>query len=592
MGRVSSRGVLIKKGNGVVFEGRELEQGNLYYPAFFNSGRRKLFILHVVLKGRGIKMVKANDRWTLWLVLLGFITGTLLVLGVTSVSHGADRVLTGVRVAGVDLSGLDREGCQQVLASLEKELNTSTVVLRYQDRSWNLSAQRIDLHMDTQAIITRALKVGHEGTWWKQWQQRQQVKQEGFMLPVVVVLNREKFYQELDALGKEITTPPQDAAFRVLPNDRIEIIPGHDGMKVDQERAYRDLLAALAAGKKAEIELGLVQVKPRTTTEEVESMGLKGLLATYTTRFDASDTDRAYNIRVAAAALDGLLVPPGQEVSFNKVVGPRSSEAGYKNAKVIINNQLVDGLGGGVCQVSTTLYNAVLLANLEILDRSNHSLPVSYVPIGRDATVVYGVIDFRFRNNTESYIYLRSFIRGDQLVVKIYGNTDYKVPVEIRTRVMEVLEPKVIRQADPNLKRGEEVIKQKAARGYRVVAQRVVWENGQPHTEPLPGSFYHPVDQLIAVGTGEPSSGPVVPLPRKGGQNPGQPVPEEKPPASENASPGYPANPGVPDQPFDRGETTPRQPPPEYNVPDPGTAGEVDGPVNEEKPSSIPGTGQ
>ncbi len=469
-------------------------------------------------------------------VIIGFIIGVFLVVGAVGAAsvYGREQVVPGVRAGGIDLSGMDREGCRRALASLEEKLNTTPLVFRYRDRTWAFSPPEIGLRLDTQAMIARALQAGREENWWLQWYRQWQIKREGFELPVMVVLSREKFNQKLNALAGEITTPPRDAAFRVLPDDRIEIIPGHDGMKVDEERAYRDLLSAIAAGKKPEIQLNMVHVKPQTTTEEVQAMGLKGLLASYTTSFDASYTDRAYNIRVAAAALDGLLVPPGQEVSFNKVVGPRSSEAGYKNAKVIVNNQLVDGLGGGVCQVSSTLYNAVLLAGLEVLERTNHSLPVPYVPIGRDATVVYGAIDFRFRNNTESYIYIRSAVNGNRLTIKIYGNTDYRVPVEIRTRVTEVLEPRVVREPDPNLAQGEQVVKQKGARGYRVVTERVVRENGRLHTELLPGSFYKPVNQVVAVGIGEPGGGPVVP-----------PPPADQKPRTDQKPPGAGDSPGV-----------------------------------------------
>lgn len=474
-------------------------------------------------------------RRTYFIIIVGFIIGVFLAVGAVGASsvYGRERVVPGVRAAGIDLSGMDREACRRALASLEEKLNTTPIVFHYRDRNWTFSPPEIGLRLDTQAMLTGALQAGRDAQWWLQWYRQWKIKKEGYELPLMVVLSRQEFNQKLSALAGEIATPPRDAAFRVLPDDRIEIIPGRDGMKVDEERAYRDLLSALSAGKKPEIQLNMVHVKPRTTTEEVQAMGLKGLLASYTTSFDASYTDRAYNIRVAAAALDGLLVPPGQEVSFNKVVGPRSSEAGYKNAKVIVNNQLVDGLGGGVCQVSSTLYNAVLLANLEVLERTNHSLPVPYVPVGRDATVVYGAIDFRFRNNTESYVYIRSAVNGNRLTFKIYGNTDYKVPVEIRTRITEVLEPKVVREPDPNLERGEQVVKQKGVRGYRVITERVVRENGRLHTERLPGSFYKPVNQVVAIGTREPSTGPVVPPPSSGQK----PPPDKKPPAAGD-SPG------------------------------------------------------
>ncbi|WP_051276611.1 VanW family protein [Desulfovirgula thermocuniculi] len=442
------------------------------------------------------------------------ILALMATVGLAAFSFGGERVVGGVVAGEVNLSGLTREECLEALQPLEERLAAMPVTFTWQDRTWTLRAAEIGLHLDAEATAARALEVGREGSWWQRLATRWRARRGGLDLPLVYAVNREKFTRQVSDLAASIASPPQDAAFRVLPGDVIEIIPGREGLEVDTERAYQDLLLALAAGNaEPVIGLNLTRVKPRVTTEEVQAMGLKGLLASYTTRFDPSDIDRAYNIRVAAAALDGLLVPPGQEVSFNNVVGPRSHEAGYKNARVIVNNQFVEGPGGGVCQVSTTLYNAVLLANLEILERTNHSLPVSYVPLGRDATVVYGYIDLRFRNNTESYLYIRSYVEGDRLTFKIYGNTDYRVPVEIRTQVVEVLEPKIVQQVDPNLTRGEQVVKQKGSRGYRVTAQRVVREGDRVYMENLPDSFYEPVDQVVVIGAKEPSTGPVVPPP-------------------------------------------------------------------------------
>ncbi|OAT81442.1 VanW family protein [Desulfotomaculum copahuensis] len=468
--------------------------------------------------------MKAVSRRPFRWLAAGLLAGALLVLGFAYAyaARGQERVLEGVQLPGVNLQGLTREQGMQALSAFENRITGSSVRMIYRKRDWQLAPQKIDLRLDKNAIMDAALKAGRDVPWWERWARRRQIVRDGFDVPLVFYLNRDKFYGQLDALGKELTgTPPRDAAFRVRADDSIEIIPGRAGMEIDKKRACQDLMAALRAGRPPEINLSLVRVPPRVDTGTVEAMGLKGLLASFSTRFDSSYTERAYNIKVAAAALDGLLVPPGQEVSFNKVVGPRSTEAGYKNAKVIVNNKLVDGPGGGVCQVSTTLYNTVLLANLQILDRTNHSLPVAYVPMGRDATVSYGYIDFRFRNDTESYIYLRSIVNGGEITFKIYGNTAYRVPVEIHTDVTSVQEPGVLREPDPALKKGEQVVKQKGARGYTVAAERITWENGRRRVETLPVSKYDPVREIVAVGTAQPSSNPVVPPPPKQQPPPG-----------------------------------------------------------------------
>jgi vancomycin resistance protein YoaR len=233
-------------------------------------------------------------------------------------------------------------------------------------------------------------------------------------------------------------------------------------------------------------------------------MKVNGLLAGYTTKFDTAKVNRTYNITVAAQALDGLLVMPGQVVSFNEVVGPRSSETGYKIAPVIINDEFVDDIGGGICQVSTTLFNSALLANLEIEERSSHSLPVSYVPIGRDATVSYGSLDLKFSNSTADYLYLKTTVQGEYITIKIFGNTAYKRDVTIESQVTGEIASGVVYENDPNLPSGTQVVKKEGATGYRAYMERVVYLNGKEEKRDAPiYSSYNAKNTVIAVGTGE-----------------------------------------------------------------------------------------
>lgn len=143
-------------------------------------------------------------------------------------------------------------------------------------------------------------------------------------------------------------------------------------------------------------------------------------IAQYSTNFDSSLVNRTENLRLAAKALDGKLLAPGEQFSFNESVGERTAEAGYKEALIIVGNTFTPGLGGGVCQVSSTLYNAVILAHLEIVERHRHSLPVEYVPPGQDATVAFPTLDFKFRNSTDAYLLIRSFIERNTLTFRLY----------------------------------------------------------------------------------------------------------------------------------------------------------------------------
>lgn len=473
--------------------------------------------------------------WLVLVIALVSLLGATVALGATFVYARQDEIIPGVRVRGVELGGLNGEDALEALLALERRILGEPVLFRYEEKSWELFLTDFNFRLDKDGILAAARRPGREGSFFQQWLERRRIGRDGYELPLMVFFDKDLFAQKLLELTAGLGQPPQDASFQITPDDRVEVVPGKDGLQVDTEDAFRQLAEVLQEGRKRpEIRLTLVRVKPRRTTEMVAAMGITGLLSSFTTSFDPTNVGRTYNIRVAAAALDGLLVPPGQEVSFNEVVGPRSSEAGYKNAKVIVNNEFVEGIGGGVCQVSSTLYNAILLANLEILERTNHSLPVGYVPVGRDATVVYGAIDLKFRNSTESYLYIRSAVKGGELTFKIYGNTDYRVPVTIRTRVLKEMEPKVVNEKDPNLKKGEQVVKQEGSKGYLVVTERVVWEDGRARVEVFSQSSYQPVDKIVVLGTRE-EKVPVF-LPPRAGEQPaavppaggGQTKPAEK----------------------------------------------------------------
>jgi len=447
-------------------------------------------------------------------VFLSFI-GFLAFLGV-AMAYEPETVISGVSVLDCDLSGLNRAAGEDRILRLEKEIIQATpLVLRYGDRIWRIQPANIGLVIDREKVMDEALKVGRRGSVLRRWGEWKRAWNEGVRVPLYVKMDEARLENELKSIAAEVTVPPRDACIKINSDETVEVVPSRDGMAVDIEKVYRDIQEVFRNGATPEIKLALIKAGPRKTTRDVLDMGVDALLASYTTTFDAGDAGRSYNIGVAAGALDGMLIPPGDSFSFNEVVGPRSSDYGYKNAKVIINNEFVDGLGGGVCQVSSTLYNAVLLANLEILERSSHSLPVFYVPPGRDATVTFEGIDFRFRNSSPRYIYLKTLVKPGRITVKIYGNSNFRREVTIRTRVVETIPFKETYQEDSSLMQGETRTKRQGISGMRVTAERVVMENGVYKVENLPASFYRPVDQIILTGPGAggtgspPAAGPV-----------------------------------------------------------------------------------
>ncbi|AEG61365.1 VanW family protein [Desulforamulus ruminis] len=414
-----------------------------------------------------------------------------------------DKILPGIYVLNVKLSRMDRDQAIQAMKKMEASFKQARTI-QYRELSWSLPMDQVGLRLNYEEEVERAMSFGRTGSLWQQFLERREAHRSVHLKPEIH-LDANLLEKTVTAAAETIILPPRDAGLIINDNDTVEISPGREGRLVDINHLQQELIKSLLTDSRSPIPLKLVVAPPVRSTEEVSAMGINRLLAMYSTQFDPNKVNRAYNVSVAAAALDGLTVAPREVMSFNEVVGPRSTEAGYKTAPIIVNNELVDGLGGGVCQVSTTLYNAVLLANLEVVERTNHSMPITYVPIGRDATVVFDAIDFKFRNNTDYWLYIQSHVKGGTLVIKIFGNEQFKKDVVIRSWIEETYNPDTLVENDYSIRMGDRLIKQKGAQGYRVSAERVVMEKGQVvKVEKLPTSVYKARNQIISQGMAPP----------------------------------------------------------------------------------------
>ena len=249
---------------------------------------------------------------------------------------------------------------------------------------------------------------------------------------------------------------------------------------------------------KDEYKIALNYYVPDVTTDDIGMEAFPDLLATYSTTYDSSNTNRTTNLRLASQKINGTVIMPGEVFSYNKVVGKRTIAAGYKNAAMFSDGQVVDGLGGGICQVSSTLYNAALFSDMTITSRSNHMFVPSYVKGGRDATVVWGSIDFKFRNDRNYPIKIESSVSGGVCTVSIYGlrrETEYDIKIE--TEFIRAIKYTTKYDYDSNYKPG--TIIQSGANGSVVDSYRVYYLDGQRvKTEKLARDTYDAKAKIIA----------------------------------------------------------------------------------------------
>lgn len=302
---------------------------------------------------------------------------------------------------------------------------------------------------------------------------------------------------DLEKIRQEIYQEPQDAYYEQEPFKLYPEINGVD-FKISLEEAKQILQQT-----KEEYVIPLTITIPKVTTKNLGMQAFPDRLGNYSTRYDESNKNRTNNIKLATEKINGTILKPGETFSYNKIVGERTIKAGYKEAAVYMNGKVVDGIGGGICQISSTLYNAALDANLEIVKRTNHYFLTSYVPASRDATVNYGTIDFQFKNNRSYPIKIECIAKGGVSQVTIYGiqeETEYEVVIQ--DEITEVI-PYTTKYIDINtLAKGEENIVQQGSNGYKSQAYKILKLNGKVISKTLLSKdSYNPMQRVIERGT-------------------------------------------------------------------------------------------
>jgi vancomycin resistance protein YoaR len=301
-------------------------------------------------------------------------------------------------------------------------------------------------------------------------------------------------------LGKRIDDHPVDAGFAVRPNGTVRVVPGKPGRELDVNVTSAALLTAALSRTEREAPLSVATVLPERTTAEAKAMGIRKLVSGYETIYGGI-ANRIHNVQLVAHLIDGALIAPGKEFSFNATTGERTADKGFLEAPVIVNGELQTGLGGGICQVSTTVFNAAFEAGLPITARTNHALYISHYPQGRDATVNYPDTDLRFVNDTGHWLLLRTFVGSSSLVVNLYGRPTGR-RVESTTGALNVTgAAPVKRVADPALPKGQQVIEEYGQPSRSTSVTRVVYApNGKVRSRTTWYSSYRAEAEVIRVG--------------------------------------------------------------------------------------------
>ncbi|WP_308636627.1 VanW family protein [Paenibacillus silvisoli] len=404
-----------------------------------------------------------------------------------SVVVAGSKTLAGGAV--LPIGTMSAEEAKQVLTSREQALERLSITIKGgpagkgQVKTWTLA--ELGLSVDTKAAIAAIDRLGSGDLWAKakyRW---------GFprQLTIGVSFDKAVFAGKVRSQwGWMDAGEPVNAKRKITAQDKVVYTPHKDAYRLDTEGMYASAVEAIGrvvggdwgtapAGMTWPVKLRVVH--PAVTLQRLKDEGVDRLITSFTTEFKTSGEGRAYNVTVTAKTLNDWDLAPGEVFDYSKIISLTNEKYGFREAPVILNGEFVPGIGGGICQVSSTLYNAALLAGLDMVERRNHSLPVAYLPLGRDATFADDAINFRFKNTTGKHIIIRTAVKDRELTVKLFGTLPKNVKYSLESKIVATVVPPLKEVAKENVSQGSRRLIAEGKPGYIVETFRIKLEDGK-----------------------------------------------------------------------------------------------------------------
>ncbi len=381
---------------------------------------------------------------------------------------------------------VDEDALEKRLDEISAEALTEPV-----DPSWTLEEEYLVIDAGKPGVEFDRDEVAEQVT--------ERIRTMDFKAFEVKVTTRDPEKIDVDAIAAEAQAAPQNAT--VDKTDGKTILPSVDGVEFDVEEAKE----IVGDGSEQTYKIPVKRTPAEITADKLADVLFSDTLASTSTSLNAGNKPRTNNVRLACEHINGTILNPGDEFSYNTVVGQRTAERGFQSAGAYANGQVIDEVGGGVCQPSSTLYMAVLRADLEVTERHNHSFTVAYTPLGEDATVSWGGPDFRFKNNTKYPIKIIASQSGGSCNMKLVGTKTSDKKVSLNTEILSTLNYETVEKTDSSLSPGERKTSQSGTTGYKTVTYKTITENGQSTTVKANNSYYKKRDKIVLVGPAAPA---------------------------------------------------------------------------------------
>ncbi len=544
----------------------ELEKKATYNPIIEETEEEPIKKKRRKRKKINIKKIGENKTLlaTIIFIIILVIMIFSVIFAILNINN--NNILNGVKIEGIDVSGLSREEAKAKIETVYNAKKGEDIILKYNDFETTISQDILETNYDLDKAVNEAISLGKDGNIITNNYNILFALLGKKNIKVDMSINEERIKDEIENIQTNIPGTIIEPDYYVE-NDKLIITPGQEGIKISvdnlinrikntlktassnqqyieipmdnvwpdkidiekiHDEIYKEVQDAyltenpitidpevegvdfdIEEAKKIlendseQYEIPLKITKPNVTMEQIGAEAFPNKISFYSTRYDGGDVNRSTNLELACEKINDVIVLPGETFSYNKTLGERSKAAGYKTAKVYENGEVVDGIGGGICQISSTLYNAVLKANLEIVERRNHQFITSYVEEGRDATVAYGVTDFKFKNSRKYAIKIKASASNGVATIEIFGiKEEVEYQISFDTKTISTI-PYTVKYIDDNtLKTGTEVVKQKGANGIVTETYLIKSLNGQVVSNTLLSKdTYSAMQRIVLRGT-------------------------------------------------------------------------------------------
>ena len=448
------------------------------------------------------------------LMLIMVVVGELFLLNDSNVNViGNNTNVNGINIGGMEFGDAN----EKITTAFSKKAEDFELTLNYEGKEWKFSKEDFVVNSNIHTILEEAYLRGTNGEYNTQKWTTNKIIKEGNSIKVAFNYVFLGLDEKIENVLSQIETKPIDSEvlFNSRSKNKFYITDEKVGYMVNREGLYEEINRQFLKGNKINIDLSLEEVAPKITKHQNEQ--ITNLRSSFSTNVSDSTGNRKSNVRMALSKLDGLKIEPGETVSFNYLTGPHNLENGYKVATIIYNGKYVDGVGGGVCQASSTLYNALLKANIKIEEVNKHTLPVKYVPMALDAMVSEYSSDLKFTNTLSSPIFISAYCDEDKAYVDIYGEKlEDGLEIKLRSETVKTIKhggdiimvDKNKEYTDKVLFKGEYFRLTYPKDGYEVKAYVDYYINGELIDEVLiRHETYSPQNGIVIEGCERPIDG-------------------------------------------------------------------------------------